>query len=173
MTSLRQLDKLADQWFSDQMRRRGFAVEPKFVFWRKRGPLYDMFMPNILKGAPPYVDPSLRIYATIWSPWADHPDGEFIEFPPSSYLIGGELSEVFPKLMNSGESFSIGNEDQIGESFKRILVQIDKALPWFLTVNSYESYSSYIGVNGFHPVEEYQTALRIGIMRGFEREKFY
>jgi hypothetical protein len=168
MTSLTQLDKFADKWFNNQMRRRGFAVEKKFIFWRKRGPLYDMFMPQILTGD------LLRIHVSIWSPWADHPDGDLGEFPPKSCLIGGDLSDGFPEYMHSGELFPIADEESIEASFKHILALIDKnALPWFPTINSYESYASYIGDHGFHPTEDYQESLKLGIARGFDKEPFY
>lgn len=95
MTTLVRLDKFADKWFNNQMRRRDFAVEKKFVFLRKRGPLYDMFMLQILTGGE-----LLRVNVTIWSPWADHPEGELGEFPPKSCLIGGDLSDGFPEYMH-------------------------------------------------------------------------
>lgn len=167
MTTFAQIDKFAGKWFADQMRRRGFAVEKKFVFWRKRGPLYDMFLPQLLKGD------LLRINVTIWSPWADNENGELGVFPPSSCLIGGDLSSDFPELMHSGELFSVDSENSADKSFKKMLTLIDKkAVPWFSTVTSYEEYTRYIGAHGFHPTEEYQAALRKGIARGFVNEPF-
>jgi hypothetical protein len=168
MTTIAQLDKYADKWFNDQMRRRGFAVEKKFVFWRKRGPLYDMFIPQILTGGE-----LLRINVTIWSPWADQPDGALGKFPPASCLIGGTLSDEFPEQMHGGMLFEVEDEKNIDASLKQILALIDKhILPWFPTVNSYESYAAYIGDRGFHPTEEYQAKLKLNMARAFELEEF-
>lgn len=167
MTSLVQLDKFASKWFHDQMRRRGFAVEKKFIFWRKRGPLYDMFLSHIISGD------LLRIHVTIWSPWAKDPEGKLGEFPPSYALIGGDLSAEFPEEMRGGKLFSVETEECIETSFKNILGLIDQyALPWFPTINSYESYASYVGDRGYHPTPEFQEKLKRGIARGFECEPF-
>jgi hypothetical protein len=65
MTTLAQVDKLAAKWFCDQMRRRGFAVEKKFIFWRKRGPLFDMFMSEILTGG--VEDPHVYLVSMDYS----------------------------------------------------------------------------------------------------------
>ena len=169
MTTMAQLDKYAAKWFNDQMRRRGFAVEKKFIFWRKRGPLYDMFLSEILTGGE-----LLRISVTIWSPWAKHPDGEFDEFPPSYALIGGYLSDRFPEDMLGGcGGYFIENEETMEKTLRDVLNLIDKhALPWFPTINSYDSYAAYIGDHGFYPTPEFQEKLKKGIARGFECEPF-
>lgn len=169
MTTLIQLDKFAAKWFADQMRRRGFAVEKKLIFWRKRGALYDMFMSEILTGGV-----NLRIRMSIWSPWVEHPeDGELGSFPPSYALVGGDLSEYFPDRMNSGELFPVETEKEIEESFKHILSLFDKyALPWFPTVNSYESYMAYVNARGFHATREHKDEIRKGIAKGFENEPY-
>lgn len=168
MTTLSQLDKYADKWFNDQMRRRGFAVERKFAYWRKRGPLYDMFWSEILSSGN-----NLRMNVTIWSPWVDHPDGDLGDFPPGKSLIGGNLSDRFPETMQSGELFSIDTEAAIESSLSNLLTLIDIcALPWFSTINSYETYTFYLGRRGFHPTPEYREKIKQGIARGFEREPF-
>jgi hypothetical protein len=173
ISTLRQLDKYADKWFNNEMRRRGFAIEPKLVYWRKRGPLYYMFISHFRKGSPPDIDPGITIYATVWSPWADHPNGELGEFPPTSYLIGSDIYDGFPRNMPNYEDFEVGNETQIEANFHRILSIVDQVLPWFDSINSYETYNEYIGAHGFHPVPEYQEELRVGIARGFEFEPYF
>lgn len=169
MTTMTQIDKYAVKWFNDQMRRRGFAVEKKFVFWRKRGPLYDMFMPELLSGGV-----HLRIRLSIWSPWVDHPEsGELGSFPPSYGLVGGTLSEYFPESKSSGELFLVGTEEDVAQSFVQIIDFIDKhALPWFPTVNSCESYLSYVNARGFQANRERRDQVRIGIARGFQCEPY-
>ena len=169
MTTLVQIDKFASKWFNDQMRRRGFAVEKKFLFWRKRGPLYDMFMPEILSGGV-----NLRIRMSIWSPWVDHPDdGQLGSFPPPYALVGGTLSEDFPARMSSGELFTIETEQQVEASLNNILSLIDKyALPWFPTVNSFESYIAYVDARGFQATREGKEKVRRGIAQAFDREQY-
>lgn len=168
MTTLVQLDKFSDKWFNNQMRRRGFAVEKKSVFWRKRGPLYDMLLPQILTGGE-----LLRIHLTIWSPWVDSVEGELGKFPPDSYLIGGTLSDEFPGQLHGGELFEISTEKNMEESLQAILRLIDqRALPWFRTVNSYETYVAYVGAPGYRPTPERQNQVKQGIARGYEREPY-
>jgi hypothetical protein len=168
MTTLAQIDKIAAQWFQDKMRRRGFAVEKKFVYWRKRGALYDMFLPELLSGAS-----HLRIRMSIWTPWIEDPNGDLGEFPPSYGLIGGTLSEDFPARPSSGELFLVATEKDIESSLQRILELIDRhALPWFPTVNSSETYLSYVGSRGFNPTREFKEKIKVGVVRGFELERF-
>lgn len=50
MTTLTQLDKLTEHSFNNKMRRRGFAIEKKFYFWRKRGPFFDVIWGDIIGG---------------------------------------------------------------------------------------------------------------------------
>lgn len=168
MTTFAQLDKQADKWFNNQMRRRGFAVEKKFVFWRKRGPLYDMFMPQILTGGE-----LLRVRVSIWSPWVDSENGEFETFPPDYCLIGGTLSDEFPEQMFGGQLLEIENEAAMDASLRKLLKLVDEhALPWFVTINSFDSYVSYVGDKGYHPTPERQEAVKRGIARAFEKEQF-
>jgi hypothetical protein len=168
MTTFAQLDKQAAKLFCDKMRRRGFAVEKKFTFWRKRGPLFDMFWSRILGGGE-----LLRVYVTIWSPWVDSLEGEFKEFPPESSLIGGTLSDEFPEAMYGGEVFEIENEEKMNDSFEKLIRLIDRcALPWFESINSYDAYSAYVGASGFELTEEWKEQIRRGIARGFELERF-
>ncbi|MFZ6719407.1 hypothetical protein [Undibacterium sp. Ji49W] len=167
MTTLTQLDKHASKWFHDAMRRRGFAIEKKFTFWRKRGPLFDMFVARISSGG------FLDVNVTIWSPWADHPNGELGEFPPDYLLIGGRLSEDFPKNMFSDPMFSVENEEDIEQVLRSVLELIDKcALPWFPTVYSYETYVAYVGKRGYHPTAERIEMVKAGIARGFQQEPY-
>jgi hypothetical protein len=169
MTTLTQLDKFAEKWFYKQIKRRGFAVEKKFYFWRKRGPLFDIFWSEIIGGGE-----SLRIFVTIVSPWVDDPvDGEFVQFPVIDQLIGGTLSDRFPEVMFAGNMFKVKTEEDIEASLKQILVLIDeRAVPWFNSVNSYETYLRYIGQRGFHPNPEYREKIKRGIDIGFEREPY-
>jgi hypothetical protein len=106
MTTLTQLDKFADKWFNLEMRRRGFAVEKKFTYWRKRGPLFDLLVPHILTGGE-----LLRVHVTIWSPWVDNVDGKFTTFPRDSMLIGGDLSDEVPE--DIGGTFWVQNDTAI------------------------------------------------------------
>jgi hypothetical protein len=169
MATLTQVDKIAAKWFHDQMRRRGFAVEKKFIFWRKRGPLFDMIMSEILTGGI-----HLRVRLSIWSPWVDDPEnGELGEFPPSYALVGGGLSEDFPARKMSGSLFSVETEQDIEESLRSLLQLIDeKALPWFPTVDSYEKYAAYVDARGFLATKERASAIKEGIARGFAKEPY-
>jgi hypothetical protein len=168
MTTLAQLDKFADKWFCNRMRRRGFAVEKKLYFWRKRGPLFDVFWSEVIAGGT-----MLRVHATILSPWVDDPVcGEFTRFPVAELMIGGTLSESFPETMQGG-AFEVSNESDFEASFTTLLEYIDtRALPWFKSVNSYDAYISYVGRRGFHPSPEYREKIKAGIAIGFERESF-
>jgi len=169
MTTFTQLDKFAGKWFNDQMRRRSFAIEKKFFFWRKRGPLFDMFIPQILTGGE-----LLRLEITIWSPWVESLSGEFKSFPPDTCYIGGTLCNEFPERMVSGMLFHIENEEQVEISLQKILTLVDNnALPWFKTVNSYQTYAAYIGDKGYYPTPEFQEKLKVGIARGFENEPLW
>lgn len=148
------------------MRRRGFAVEKRFTFWRKRGPLYDMLISQILTGGE-----LLRIHVTIWSPWVDNSDGDLGIFPPKSWLIGGTLSDEFPETMHGGQLFEIGRAQQLESTFPELLTLIDRhALPWFNSVSSYESYVSYVGDKGFYPTSDEEQRIKEGIRRGFAKE---
>jgi hypothetical protein len=166
MTTLTQLDKFAEKWFNKQMRRRGFAVERRFYFWRKRGPLFDVFWSEIIGNGS-----ALRVFATILCPWVDDPnDGEFSQFPIIYQLIGGTLSDRFPETMQ-GETFDVTAEEKIDASLKRLLGIIDRnACPWLNSINSYETYTSYLGRRGYHPDPEYREKIKRGIAIGFERE---
>lgn len=169
MTTLLQLDKFGAEWFNDQMRRRGFAVERKFVFWRKRGPLFDMFMPHIMSGGG-----HLKVYISIWSPWGDHPDtGELGDFPPAYTSVGGVLSEMFPDRLRDEFTFDISTEEETLASFRQILALIDqRALPWFRSVDSYASYVAYIDARSFEGTSEWRNQLKKGMAKGFELEPF-
>ncbi|BBB60392.1 hypothetical protein UNDKW_2119 [Undibacterium sp. KW1] len=167
MTTLTQLDKYASKWFHDEMRRRGFAVEKKFIFWRKRGPLFDMFVTRISSGG------FLEIKVTIWSPWVNHSNGELGEFPPDYSLIGGRLSDGFPTDMFGEPLLSVEDEQVMELSLRSLLVLIDQyALPWFPTINSYETYVAYVGKRGYNPTPERIEMVKAGIARGFQQEKF-
>jgi hypothetical protein len=111
---------------------------------------------------------------SIWSPWITHPEnGELGSFPPDYALVGGDLSEYFPERMSSGELFPVGSDSDVEVSLKLILAQIDKyALPWFPTVNSFESYMAYVDARGFLGNRELKENIRKGITRGFECEPF-
>ena len=169
MTTLAQLDKHASSWFNNQMRRRGFAVEKKFCFWRKRGPLFDVFFGRTLTGGE-----LLRVHITIWSPWIDHPDdGQLGEFPPLEIAIGGCVSEYFPTIMSNGDGFLIASDEDVEGSLKEILQLIDdKALPWLAGINSYDSYAAMVDKRSCMGSRESKESLKLGIARGFEREPY-
>lgn len=169
MTTLAQLDKQASSWFNDQMRRRGFAVEKKFCFWRKRGPLFDVFFGRTLTGGE-----LLGVHITVWSPWIDHPDdGQLGEFPPLDIAIGGDVSEYFPTYRLSGGQFLIASNAQVEDSLKAILQVIDeKVLPWLAGINSYDSYAAEVDKRSCMGNREYKERLKLGIARGFEREPY-
>jgi hypothetical protein len=165
MTSLAQLDKFADRWFNNEMRRRGFAAEKKFIYWRKRGPLYDLFMPRILAGGG-----ILRVHVTIWSPWVDSDDGTFTVFPPEELLIGGTLSDEFPEVMRGGV-FDIKDEAEVEIALRAILQLIDlRVLPWFGQIKSVESYFPWVGDHGFYPTPDAEAQIRKGIALAFQKE---
>jgi hypothetical protein len=168
MATIAQVDKLAVNWFNDQMRRRGFAVEKKFTFWRKRGPLYDIFSPHILTGGL-----SMRMNISIWSPWIDSSTGELGNFPPQYYLVGGDLSEDFPEKLLSGEIFPINTPEEMDICFKKLIQLMDaKVLPWLIKINSCESYISYVNSRGFLANKERKEQIKLGIERGFLNEVF-
>ncbi len=94
-------------------------------------------------------------------------------FPPDYALVGGDLSEDFPGRLASGELFSLGSEQEVEGSFKQLLNLIDGvALPWFPTINSYESYVAYVNRRGFLATSEAKEEIKLGIARGFEHEPF-
>lgn len=168
MTTLAQLDKYAEKWFHNRMRRRGFAIEKKLYFWRKRGPLFDVFWSEVIAGGT-----LLRVEITILSPWVDDPiSGEFSKFPVATSLIGGALSGTFPEHLHGG-SFEVSSESDFEASFARILELIDsRALPWLNSVNSYDAYVAYVGRRGFHPDPELRERIKEGLAIGFNREPF-
>ncbi|MFL6660488.1 MAG: hypothetical protein ACJ8GW_20545 [Massilia sp.] len=166
MTTLMQLDMCANEWFNQKMRRRGFALEKKFYFWRKRGPLFDVFWSEILTGGS-----LLRVWATVLSPWVDSPDGEFVKFPVSVCVIGGPLSDNFPKDMIAGTLFDVSTKNEIDESFRKLLEIIDNsAIPWFNSIVSFDTYMAQLGLNGHLPTVAFRKKLKEGIARGFEIE---
>lgn len=169
MTTLTQLDKFSSAWFSDQMRRRGFAVEKKFIFWRKRGPLYDMFQPQVLSGGG-----DLRIFISIWSPWFDHPEsGELGEFPPDYAAGGSILSEKFPERLRDEFAFPVATAEEAAKSFEQMLALIDqRALPWFPTINSYESFVALVNSRSFMGTRERKEEIRKNMLRAFELEPY-
>lgn len=169
MTTLVQLDKYAEKWFHNRMRRRGFAVERKLYFWRKRGPLFDVFWSEVIAGGT-----LLRVYVTILSPWVDDPEfGEFSVFPVATSLIGGDLSKYFPEDIHGGGAFEVSTENYFELSFTEILEIIDlRVLPWLKSINSYEEYMSYVGRRGYHPHPELREKIKKGLAVGFEREPF-
>lgn len=169
MATISLIEKVAREWFSDQMRIRGFAVERRFTFWRKRGPLFDLLWSEVLSGGR-----WLRVGVTIWSPWVDDPEGRVGKFPPSSFLIGGTLSNKFPQLMMGGHLYEVETADSIRQSLTEILADVDRnAIPWFATVDSLESYMSYVGKGGSRPPLEYREKVRRGLELGFQREPLY
>ncbi len=166
MTTLLELDKFAKDGFSNQMRRRGFAVEKKMYFWRKRGQFFDVFWSEILSGTNLW-----RIHVTILSPWADSDKGEFNLFPVWTSNIGGTLSSRFPELLSAGELFHVGTKEEIDASFKEVLKLIDTAaIPWFDSVDSYDTYVSYIRRDGYDPAWQHREQVKRGILLGFEKE---
>lgn len=165
MTTLTQLDKIASKWFHNEMRRRGFAIEKNFTFWRKRGPLYDLFRSRILTGRS-----VLRVDVTIWTPFVEHETGEITTFPPDSMLIGGHLGEEFPETMFGG-TFDVGEENMLEATLREILQVIDlRALPWFHSINSCETYNAYVGDHGFYPTPEAEQHIKNAIARAFDCE---
>jgi hypothetical protein len=166
MTTLIQLDKCADEWFNQNMRRRGFSIEKKFYFWRKRGPLFDVFWSEILTGGS-----LLRVWVTVLSPWIDNLDGEFVKFPISVCVIGGPLSDNFPGDMIAGTLFDVGTKNEIDASFRKLSEIIgSSAIPWLDSVVSFDSYMAQLGRNGRMPTVAFRKKLREGIARGFEME---
>ncbi|HRK22921.1 MAG TPA: hypothetical protein PLX06_13980 [Fimbriimonadaceae bacterium] len=166
MTSLNQLSKLAQRALTPLMKERGFSPEKRFVYWRKRGPLYDLIWSEVLTGGA-----LLRIGVTIWSPWVDDPSGALHDFPPSSYLIGGSLSDEFPAVMHGGHLFDVSTPIKVEIAFRQILELLDgKAIPWFDSVRTFDEYMSYVGRRGFHPSPDYREQIRRGLAKGFESE---
>ena len=165
MTTLTLLDKFADKWFNNEMRRRGFAVEKKFTYWRKRGPLFDLLVPHILRGGE-----VLRVHVTIWSPWVDNADGRFTTFPPDSMEIGGTLSDEFPEEMRGG-TFWVQDDAAIESTLRSMLELIDqRVLPWYAQINSPASYNEWVGDHGFYPTPEAEVAIKKGIALAFQNE---
>ncbi len=167
MTTFSQLDKVAEGGFNNKMRRRGFAVEKKFYYWRKRGPLYDVLWSEIIAGGA-----HLRVYVTILSPWIDDQEtGQFQEFPVRLGLIGGTLSADFPERPQAGIVFEVETHEEICASLDLILSAIDQnAIPWFSSINSPEAYFAYLGARGFYPDRELREQIKRGIEIGFARE---
>jgi hypothetical protein len=167
LTTYSQLDKVADGRFNSEMRRRGFAVEKKFYYWRKRGPLFDVLWPEIIGGGA-----LLRVYVTILSPWIDDQEGgNFTEFPVRTGLIGGTLSTDFPERVQAGIVFKIETQEEISASLEEILLAVGQnAIPWFSSINSPETYFAYLGARGFYPDREFREQIKRGIEIGFARE---
>ena len=166
MATKSQIDKISANTIANKMRRLGFAVEKSFYFWRKRGPLFDVLWSEILSGGD-----VLRINVTILCPWIERENGEFEKFPVAESLIGGSLSDEFPNVMHGGQLFNIGSDADIEKSFNEIYGLLCKhAIPWFNSINSYESYCSYVGQKGFHPTKEFREQVKKGIALGFEKE---
>ncbi|MFZ6682232.1 hypothetical protein [Undibacterium sp. Tian12W] len=169
MTTFTQLDKLTEHSFNNKMRRRGFAVEKKFYFWRKRGPFFDVLWGEIIGGGN-----SLRIFVTIMCPWIDDPvTGEFIKFPIAECSIGGTLSGRFPEIMRNGENFSVSSEVDITRSLENILKFVDEnAIPWFNKIVSLEAYQFYLEKSAYQPDSKDRAKIKKGIVIGLERESF-
>ncbi len=166
MITLIELDKFAKDGFSNQMRRRGFAVERKMYFWRKRGQFFDVFWSEILSSRG-----SWRVHVTILSPWVDSDEGEFNSFPVWIRNIGGTLSSRFPELLESGDLFDVATKPEIDASFNEVLKLVDTvAVPWFDSVDSYDRYVSYIRRDGYDPAWQYREQVKRGILLGFEKE---
>jgi hypothetical protein len=165
MTTMTEICKYADEGFNAQMRRRGFAVEKRFYFWRKRGPLFDVFWSEVLSSGV-----FLRMNLTILSPWEENENGEFEKFPMASTSIGGTLSDRFPADPH-GRDFNVETKTDIDASFAEILRLVDTvAIPWFDSVNSYDAYTSWIGRGDFRPTRQYREKMKRGIALGFEKE---
>jgi hypothetical protein len=165
MTTMTEVCKYADGGFNAQMRRRGFAVEKKFYFWRKRGPLFDVFWSEVLSSGV-----FLGVNLTILSPWVDNENGEFEKFPASYTSIGGTLSDRFP-ANPIGSYFNVETKADIDATFAEILKLVDTvAVPWFDSVNSYDTYISCIGRGESNPTRQYREKMKRGIALGFEKE---
>ncbi len=165
MTTLTELDKYAKEGFHNQMRRRGFAVEKQLYYWRKRGQFFDVFWSEILSSRG-----SWRIHITIFTPWA-YENGEFETFPLWTRFIGGTLSSRFPEQLANGYLFDVATKPEIDASFNEVLKLVDTvAVPWFNSVDSYETYVSYIHRGGFDPVWQFREQVKRGVLLGFEKE---
>jgi hypothetical protein len=169
MTTLTQLDKLTNQSFNNKMRRRGFAIEKTFYFWRKRGPFFDVLWGEIIGSGS-----SLRIFVTVMCPWIDDPvTGEFVEFPFRTCSIGGTLSGRFPENMRSGVNFDVATEDEVTQSLENILTLVEaNAVPWFNEIVSLETYQFYLEKSANRPDAKDRAKVKKGIAIGLQRESY-